>query len=79
MSLNESPEMTREMSHDMKIVRTKDDLRTLRRRWIFKGEKVAVVPTMGALHAGHMRLVEVAKEQCDVVIVTMFVNPAQFS
>ncbi|MDE9451212.1 pantoate--beta-alanine ligase [Aliiroseovarius sp. Z3] len=63
----------------MKIIRSKDDLRTLRRSWIFKGERVAVVPTMGALHAGHLSLVEVAKKNADRVIVTIFVNPKQFN
>ncbi|GHF00173.1 pantothenate synthetase [Aliiroseovarius zhejiangensis] len=63
----------------MKIIRSKDDLRTLRRSWIFKGERVAVVPTMGALHAGHLSLVEVARQHADRVIVTIFVNPKQFN
>ncbi|WP_371168475.1 pantoate--beta-alanine ligase [Aliiroseovarius sp. 2305UL8-7] len=63
----------------MKIIRSKDELRTLRRSWIFKGERVAVVPTMGALHAGHLSLVEAAKTRADRVIVTIFVNPKQFN
>lgn len=54
------------------------DLRAYVAGWRSLGETVAVVPTMGALHAGHLSLVDAARAACDRVIVTLFVNPRQF-
>jgi pantoate--beta-alanine ligase len=61
------------------IIRHLADLRALHRTWIRASETIAVVPTMGALHAGHLSLVQAAQEKCDHVIVTIFVNPKQFN
>lgn len=62
----------------MQIVRESIALRSLVSEWRGAGERVALVPTMGALHAGHMALVDAGKACADRVIATIFVNPLQF-
>ncbi|MBA3911629.1 MAG: pantoate--beta-alanine ligase [Rhodobacter sp.] len=61
------------------IIRTVSDLRALARAWKSKGETIGVVPTMGALHDGHLSLARRARSECDRVITTIFVNPKQFN
>ena len=61
------------------ILRTTVDMRRLSRAWKAAGQIIGVVPTMGALHDGHLSLARAAKTECDRVIVTIFVNPRQFN
>jgi pantoate--beta-alanine ligase len=63
----------------MRTVRSVSDLRAALDPERRAGRTIGLVPTMGALHEGHLALLRAAREQCDVVVMSLFVNPAQFA
>lgn len=63
----------------MQILRESIALRTLIGNWRASGDRIAVVPTMGALHDGHLALVAQARQLADRAVATIFVNPLQFN
>lgn len=63
----------------MKIIRTSSEIHQYCSNLKEKGHKIGFVPTMGALHNGHLSLIDISISNCDATILSIFVNPAQFN
>jgi pantoate--beta-alanine ligase len=66
------------MDNSFKIIEKVQEMQNFSKKLALSGKTIALVPTMGFLHNGHIALIRKAKELCDKIIVSIFVNPAQF-
>ena len=68
----------KDYQNNMQVIKKIDDLRVILGKYRKIGKRIALVPTMGYFHAGHLSLIDAIRKKADIVVVSLFVNPMQF-
>ena len=66
------------LTKHMEVIRSATQMQLLALNYKKEGKSIGFVPTMGSLHEGHLSLIDLIKEKCDILLLSIYVNPTQF-